>query len=130
MKDIMRLGLTACVVAFCGGCGPLDSILPDIIPPFVIDVSPSDGGTGVSVDTDISVTFSETMDPATINPSSFTVSGVSGAIVCETLGMVATFTPDSPLAAGTLYTVTLTTEVADSAGNSLTSDYTWSFETQ
>lgn len=40
-----------------------------------------------------------------------------------------TFTPDAPLVRDSTYTATLTTAIRDSLGNTLSSDYSWSFTT-
>src|SRR5258706_12760448 len=41
-------------------------IVVDLIPPTVVSVSPADGETNVDVTREISATFSEPMDPATL----------------------------------------------------------------
>jgi hypothetical protein len=75
----------------------------------------------------ITATFSKTMDAATINASTFTVmdgsTSVTGSISYS--GVVATFTPDTPLSFGTLYSATITTGAKDLAGYALADDYTW-----
>ena len=51
-------------------------------PPTVSSVNPVGGAAGVSVDTTVSVTFSEAMDPATISASTITLSNVTaGGVV-------------------------------------------------
>jgi hypothetical protein len=52
---------------------------------------------------------------------------VSGAVTYS--GVMATFTPDTDLTPGTVYTATITTGVKDLAGNSLANPYVWSFTT-
>ena len=52
------------------------------------------------------------MDSSTINPSTFTVTGpgatvVVGKVSYDVSGMIATFTPISPLAASTTFTATI-----------------------
>ena len=77
--------------------------------------------------------FSETLDPASVNPDSFTLTtnsgatSVSGAVSYS--NRLATFNPDSNLAASTLYTATLTTGVTDLAANALAADFVWTFTT-
>ncbi len=99
----------------------------DTTPPTITSTNPSNNATGVSVSTSISATFSEAMDSSTINTSTFTVSGVSGTVTYS--GNTATFTPSANLSYNTTYTATITTGVRDLAGNSMSSDYTWSFTT-
>jgi len=83
----------------------------------------------------ISATFSENMAPASISTTSFTVSCSSPCVnpvgnVSYALGTkTAVFTPSAALAANTTYTATITTAVADLAGNTLASNYLWTFTT-
>jgi hypothetical protein len=94
-------------------------------------VVPLNVATGVSLNTKVSATFSEAMDPLTIRPANFTlkhgVTSVAGAVTY--IGMIATFTPTANLAASTLYTATVTTGVKDLAGNTLLVNYVWTFTT-
>jgi len=104
---------------------------PDITAPTVILVNPADLATNVSVNTSVNATFSEIMDPTTINTSSFTlydgITPVTGTVVY--VGLSATFTPSAPLLFNTVYTATITTGAKDLAGNALVSDYVWTFTT-
>ncbi|MFZ5905839.1 MAG: Ig-like domain-containing protein [Nitrospirota bacterium] len=99
----------------------------DTTPPSVILTSPADEAAGVSVTTVITASFSEAVDPATVNDSTFTVSGATGTVACS--GTTAMFTPSASLNEYTTYTVTITTGVRDHAGNAMASDYVWSFTT-
>jgi hypothetical protein len=103
---------------------------PDTTPPTVISVSPANGATDVSISTTVTATFSEAMDPSTINTTTFTLSNggpVSGTVTYT--NTTATFTPSSPLAANTVYTATITTGVKDLAGNTMAANYIWDFAT-
>jgi hypothetical protein len=99
----------------------------DTIPPSVILTSPADNASGVSVNTVITASFSEALDPSTANESTFTVSGVTGTVAYS--GTTAMFTPSGILNYDTAYTAILTTGVRDNAGNAMASDYVWSFTT-
>ena len=100
----------------------------DTTPPGVSSTSPSSGATGVATNTSISVTFNEAMDSSTITTSTFTISGgVTGSVSYS--AQTATFTPSASLSPSTTYTATITTGVKDSAGNAMTSSYSWSFTT-
>jgi hypothetical protein len=103
----------------------------DVIAPTVISTIPANGATGVAFDTDLSATFSEAMDPATINGVTFTLkngaTSVAGNVTYA--GIKAMFSPSVNLSAGTLYTATITTGAKDLAGNSLATNYVWSFTT-
>ena len=107
----------------------------DTTPPTVVSTNPVNGATLVCINAPITATFSKPMDTETINTGTFTVAGpspsitlVTGTVSLDLTGLIATFTPLSPLTAGT-YTATITTGVTDLAGNALGSPETWSFTT-
>lgn len=104
--------------------------------PQVGTVTPPNGNAVVCPSTSvISATFSKAMNPATINGSTFIVTGPGGAGIDGTVGYVAatnmaTFTPAVPgLALDTSYTATLTTGVMDPYGHHLAANFEWSFTT-
>jgi hypothetical protein len=103
-------------------------------PPTVISVTPPDLAAGICPNTVVVATFSEAMNPTTINGTTFTLTdpsnaAVAGAVTYDAPSHVATFTPTNPLALSTLYTATITTGAQDLFGNALASDYVWSFTT-
>ena len=104
-------------------------------PPVVISVTPPDLSSGICPDTVVVATFSEAMNPATINSTTFLLAAgstaVAGAVTYDAPSHVATFTPTNPpgLALSTLYTATITTGAQDLFGNSLASDKIWTFTT-
>ncbi|AOP33601.1 hypothetical protein A0128_06915 [Leptospira tipperaryensis] len=103
---------------------------PDITPPTVSLVSPSNSLSGVGVNTSVSAVFSEFVDCTTLTTASFVLNGgsaVAGSVSC--LGTSATFTPSATLSYNTSYTATITTAAKDLAGNSIVSNYNWSFTT-
>jgi hypothetical protein len=93
--------------------------------------SPASAATGVAVNQIITATFSEQVNPATINKSTFTLKHgnkpVSGSVAGA--GTTAIFTPAGALLPNTTYTATITTRVQDQAGNKLASNFIWSFTT-
>src|SRR4030042_260569 len=103
----------------------------DTAPPTVISTSPANSATGVPITSVIIITFSETIDTATFNSSTFTLknngNNVAGIITVD--GAVVTFTPSSALSYSTTYTGTITAGVGDLAGNAMAADYIWSFTT-
>ncbi|MBF0408091.1 MAG: Ig-like domain-containing protein [Candidatus Riflebacteria bacterium] len=107
-------------------------VAPDTTLPTVTSTDPVNAETNVAVNKKIAVTFSEGMDSATINSSTFTVAGPGGTLVAGTVtnvGVVAYFTPSSNLPFNSTYTATITTGAKDLAGNALGSNYTWTFST-
>lgn len=105
----------------------------DTTPPTVSSTSPTHGATGVSRGANITATFSETMDPATINTTTFTLKNnstgnpVTGTVTYS--GTTATFDPGCTLSRNTSYTVTITTGAKDLAGNALQNNKIWQFTT-
>jgi len=118
------------LVAFVAGCGGSDSP-PESIAPTVRFTSPTNAAIGVSLNANITATFSEAMYSPSINTSTFTLTQgttpVPGAVTYA--GTSAIFNPTSNLAASTVYTATITTGVKDPAGNALAVAKTWSFTT-
>jgi hypothetical protein len=105
----------------------------ETIPPEVISQNPADGATDVPVDiSSIEVTFSEPMDPSTIDATTFQVtlngSAVSGSI--NYADNTATFTPASNLEFNSTYAVTVTTGVEDLVGNNMAENVAWTFTTE
>lgn len=104
---------------------------PDNTAPTVSSTIPANSATGIAVNSNILTTFSEGMDPLTIDTSTFTLKHgaavVSGSVTYY--GVTATFTPDADLLHSTVYTATVTTGVQDLAGNSLLVNKVWSFTT-
>lgn len=104
-------------------------------PPTVISVNPPTGTNGICPDTVVLATFSEAMNPSTINTTTFTLTSgtppvaVAGVVTYDVPSHVATFTPTNPLALSTLYTATITTGAEDLNGNPLAADYVWMFTT-
>ena len=110
-----------------------DAGLPDagdLIAPTVISTIPISGAMGVSVGTTVNATFSEPMNMATLNMSTFTLSqGVTPITgIVNYSGLTATFTP-AALVGSTTYTATISTGATDVAGNPMASNYVWSFTT-
>jgi hypothetical protein len=105
---------------------------PDTTPPTVSGVTPTAGNTDVDVDATIRATFSEDVLPASVNVTTMTLTGGSGAVAASVTlsGTVASLRPDAPLEYATSYTAKVTTGVQDLTGNHLASDFTWSFTTQ
>jgi hypothetical protein len=124
--------LSACgsrVVDFpANGAGPGDGVAPT-----VTSTLPASGATGVPVSTSVSATFSEAMDPATLDSTRFTVNrgatSVPGAVTYDATSSTATFTPAAALATSTVYTATVTTGATDATGMALAANHVWTFTT-
>src|SRR5450759_1303649 len=105
--------------------------IPDVTLPVVTLSDPLNNATGVAINKLMAVTFSETMDPASITSLTYTLkqgsSSVTGAV--SYTGLKATFTPAGNLEYSKVYTGTVTTGAKDLAGNALAGNYTFSFTT-
>jgi hypothetical protein len=111
----------------------------------VLSTNPVASAPGVcpraTVNANFSVPSGLRMDPATINAATFRVTGpapglasvIAASVTLDAAtGRVATFTPQSALIAGTVYTATVTggiNGVKDLAvpGNAMASNFTWNF---
>ena len=132
LKWLMSL-LLAALVTGCGGgggssAGPADITAPTISSTAIV---PADAATGIALNANITASFNEAMDAATITTETFTLTQggapVAGAVTY--VGTTAVFNPTSDLAASTVYTATVTTGVKDVAGNALAAAKAWSFTT-
>jgi hypothetical protein len=106
----------------------------DGLAPFVVQTMPDDGELDVSVDADVTVVFSEPMDPLTIGASTFFIDGpgplpVAGTLSYDAFASSVTFVPDAPLREDFDYTAYVTTDATDVAGNPLAAEVSWTFTT-
>jgi hypothetical protein len=120
----------------------------DITRPRVTTTVPATTSPGptpsVAINTTIVATFSEDIAPATLNAASYTLTcatpcvSPTGSVSYVIASRSAVFTPAASLTANATYTATITTAVADLAGNTLAgnqaalpaaSNYVWTFTT-
>src|SRR5207245_2469399 len=103
----------------------------DTTPPTVSFTVPANAATGVATDEKIAAAFSEPMDPGTITKETFTLSQGTGPVAGTVtyIGVTATFAPAANLAPNTVYTARIKPGAKDLAGNSMASDFVWSFTT-
>jgi hypothetical protein len=99
--------------------------------PMVASSVPDNNASDVTRNTDLSITFKDAMDPASINAATFTLkhgtTAVPGTVTFSE--KTAKFTPSSTLAAGTTYTATITTGAKLLTGTALSSNIIWHFST-
>jgi hypothetical protein len=109
----------------------------DTVAPTVAARSPAPGATGVATTAAVSATFSEALDPASVNGTTVELRSAAGVLVTAGVayaaaGFTVTLTPSAPLASDVTYTATLRggpTGLKDVAGNPLAADSVWSFTT-
>lgn len=106
-------------------------IPPDVTPPTVVSTVPANGALGIAIGGNITATFSEAMNAASITTASFTLSDgvtpVTGVVTYA--GGTAMFNPSADLDSSTVYTATITTGAEDEAGNNLAANFVWTFTT-
>lgn len=108
----------------------------DRTPPRIVSTYPRDDDDDVPVNIRITATFSEEMNPASINKDTFRIyykwrsaqyRKISGTV--SYTGTVATFIPKRVLHEDRDYIAVISPSVTDLAGNKLGKTYQWNFET-
>ncbi|MGH3088542.1 MAG: Ig-like domain-containing protein, partial [Rubrobacteraceae bacterium] len=104
--------------------------------PTVISVSPAENATGVPRNTNVTATFSEAMEEASVEAAGVVklvkqgrTNAVAASVTYDAVTRKVTLDPNANLEAGTAYTATVTTGAKDLAGNALAADKTWTFTT-
>lgn len=117
------------LVAECGGGG--SSGASETTTPTTSSTSPTDIATLVALNSSVTATISEAMDPLSISATTFTLqqgtTPIAGTVSYS--GTTAKFKPAINLVANTVYVATVTTGAKDLAGNALVAAKTWSFTT-
>ncbi len=105
----------------------------DETPIEVISIDPADGATDVPPTGDVIITFSDAVNPSSVDSSSVFLSAgariLPADIVVSQDGLIVTLTPAPALPSGTPVTVTITTGITDAAGIPLAATVTSSFTT-
>jgi len=114
---------------------PEDLLVPETAAPVVLDSKPTNGEKDIIIDAVIKVYFSEPIETASVNPSSFYLTDSLGVTVPGAIGFmventVAYLDPANLLAYSSEYTITVTTEVVDLQGLPLEKEYTATFSTR
>ena len=136
-KDLARNSLAASYVwSFDTGTGP------DFVQPTVTSTNPANNASLVPVDQQVSATFSQAMNYATITTGDFLLTWSGGqtvgtvTYVYDSINKVttATFVPKANLLSNTPYTARITNEAEDLLGNALAGNqpsgsYVWHFTT-
>lgn len=108
----------------------------DRTPPRVTSTNPQDNQINVDDDIQITATFDEPMDPATINKDTFKLyesrstgfEQISGSV--DYANNTARFTPNKDLRDREYYIAVISASVTDLAGNELGERYRWNFITE
>ena|GEM_PF-3243636 len=106
----------------------------DRVPPILLGITPPNGATGINTNAAITLTFNESLDPATITPSTLSVTSGGlirpGHLLLTNFNSVVTYIPDQPYPAFSQVTLTVAPGLADVSGNSILSITTSTFTTQ
>ncbi|HYG23695.1 MAG TPA: Ig-like domain-containing protein [Verrucomicrobiae bacterium] len=103
-------------------------------PPIVISVFPTNNASSVSLVTPVSITFSEPINPGSVLPYGIQLLGASNQVVPASLsfnlkGTVANLLPIDPLAALTVHTIVISTNLADLTGLKVSGPTAFTFKT-
>lgn len=99
--------------------------------PLVVSTDPANLAVDVALNKIITATFNMSMNPLTLNATTFTVKQGTTTVLgtISYAGTMVTFTPSAPLAENTVYTATITKGATNIIGTELASDYVWTFKT-
>ncbi|HUP92348.1 MAG TPA: Ig-like domain-containing protein [Solimonas sp.] len=100
--------------------------------PWSVSCDPADGALRVGTGVHPAFDFGRQMNPGTINPRTFSLSGPGATAVAGApaySGTVGTFVPAAALSAGTAYSLKVNTGARDRDGNALPRDYACAFTT-
>ena len=129
-KPIILLMVSILCSVFLFSCSVIDGNNSTVFK--IEEISPPDGATAVSQSTTISVSFSADIDGTTATDQTILLTDSNGNSVAgkvSSYGINVSFTPSAKLAKLTTYTVTIKSQLKDSDGSTLGSDYTSSFTT-
>jgi Big-like domain-containing protein len=108
----------------------------DTTGPEVMGTNPKDGANDASTGTEITATFSEAVDPASVIDETFklvaeaTGEVVTGKVSYDPATRRARLRPDRGLLPLVAYKAMITAGVRDLVGNAMTQDHEWSFQTK
>jgi Ice-binding-like/Bacterial Ig-like domain len=121
---LLLLSLAACSSG--GGTAP-----PASTAPTVVSNVPLGQAIDVPVNSSLSATFSELMEPSTLNTTTFTLTREPGSIPVQGTVLyansTAVFWPTEHLEDNSAYTATITVGATDTSGEPLSVEHTWGF---
>jgi hypothetical protein len=104
----------------------------DLTGPALTGTSPENADTNVALNTPVVLQFNDQLDPITVQTGFSMTNGsttVSGTFTYSANDQTVTFTPSGPLTASTFYTVSYTSQITDTVGNTLTNPGSFIFVT-
>ncbi len=132
-KVLTLLLVTGLLLSGCGTGGLEEKLIVSDME--VADISPTSDAKDVPVDSSIAVTFNKALVCSSINNGIFTlkdsnINQVTGSFDCDETTKTLKFMPAGELSYDMAYTATVKAGVEDSEGNTLASDFSWSFTTE
>lgn len=135
-SSVLHLGAASLLMFSIVACSSSDSPRPIVASTNqagVASTSPAAGTSGVAPNGNLSVTFTQPMNPASLNTTTFKLtSGTPAVATTGTViysGSTATFWPSAHLANNTAYTATVTTGAMTAAGMAMAANMSWTFTT-
>lgn len=129
LRQTSLLASAALLLAACGDSSPSSPPLSAI--PTITSTAPANSAINAIRNIAVTATFSEAMDAATINATTFTLRAGATVIpgTVSYAATIATFTPTAVLDAETEYTATMSVGATDLQGDALATARVWSFTT-
>lgn len=132
---VLSIIVSGCGGGGGGGGGPTDSVQPT-----VTIMSPGEDTFVMGTNSKLTATFSEAMDPTTVDTSKFRLSDgtnpvtgsinyLPGVVTYDSTNRIAVFTPTGGLAPNKRYTATIITGIKDLGNNTINTDFAWCFTT-
>jgi hypothetical protein len=130
IRQLSKISPALLVAVFLISCGSVANSPTAVSgpPPAVSMVVPQSNGVGTN--REIAVVFSEPMDPASINASTFLIAGATGTVTYDVTNKIAGFLPSPDLAANIMYNASITVGAKDMSGTPLAVPYNFSFTTR
>jgi hypothetical protein len=130
IRPFFKISIVILVTVFFIDCGRGVSNAPTSAsdaPTVLMEVPPTDA---IGTNRQVAVLFSKPMNPASINPSSFLVEGVTGTVTYDTINLVAAFKSSADYVSNALYNGTITVGATDLSGTRLAAPFHFSFTTR
>lgn len=137
MNTIRTIAVLSLLIVM-GSCKDENEAILGICP-VVISTNPANLASGVDLGTNITITFNEAMDPATITPDVFTLTSetntngtaavIEGVLTYDAPTNSIIFNPNNNLPVNSVFTGRVEPWVKDEMGNALQEPYIWTFTT-
>ncbi len=124
---VMFLFLSACGGGGGGSSDAGGEETPAPTPVTVVETTPEAGALFVSLDTNIEIEFDAQVDASTLEAAFSIDQSLTGSLSYDSDTRIASFTPASPLAPSTTYTITIDDQLRSADGGPLTQALSFSF---